>query len=334
MKLSVLVTFYNQREYVDRALNSILSQKTDYDYEILVGDDGSNDGTIGKLEEWQEKYPDKIKIYIMDRKEGVKYNSSFRASRNRINLLKKVKGNYFLYLDGDDYFCDDNKFQKQLDFLENDDKKIFSMCAHNVYSVDEKSGNKKVFLKNMKTNMNLKAKYYWKKYYFHPDSIVFRSEYIDKIKYEFVEDYFNDNIIVYSFLQFGDIYYMPDIMACYSQTGNGIWTRNSKFVGCLRNLMDMDIERKINSKFFGASLVRHFWDIKYFISNKSKQFDDSNKITFYLKQIKKDNLLITKNLYSYNSGKKGFKMKTYSLFFNSFIRYVVFNIKWVITRSR
>ena len=91
MKLSVLVTFYNQREYVDRALNSILSQKTDYDYEILVGDDGSNDGTIGKLEEWQEKYPDKIKIYIMDRKEGVKYNSSFRASRNRINLLKKVK---------------------------------------------------------------------------------------------------------------------------------------------------------------------------------------------------------------------------------------------------
>ena len=151
MKLSVLVTFYNQREYVDRALNSILSQKTDYDYEILVGDDGSNDGTIGKLEEWQEKYPDKIKIYIMDRKEGVKYNSSFRASRNRINLLKKVKGNYFLYLDGDDYFCDDNKFQKQLDFLENDDKKIFSMCAHNVYSVDEKSGNKKVFLKNMKT---------------------------------------------------------------------------------------------------------------------------------------------------------------------------------------
>ena len=125
MKLSVLVTFYNQKDYVDRALRSILLQNTDFEYEILVGDDGSTDGTLDKIKEWQAKYPNKISVYIMDRQEGKKYNSSFRASRNRINLLKYVKGKYFTYLDGDDYFCNNNKFQKQIAFLENDNEKRF-----------------------------------------------------------------------------------------------------------------------------------------------------------------------------------------------------------------
>lgn len=44
VKLSILVTFYNQEEYVDRAMNSIFSQKTNFDYEIIIGDDGSSDG--------------------------------------------------------------------------------------------------------------------------------------------------------------------------------------------------------------------------------------------------------------------------------------------------
>ena len=64
MKLSVLVTFYNQKDYVDRALRSILLQNTDFEYEILVGDDGSTDGTLDKIKEWQAKYPNKISVYL------------------------------------------------------------------------------------------------------------------------------------------------------------------------------------------------------------------------------------------------------------------------------
>ena len=54
-----------------------------------------------------------MEIYVMDREPGVKYNSSQRASRNRRNLLQYVKGEYFAYLDGDDFYIDDHKLQKQ-----------------------------------------------------------------------------------------------------------------------------------------------------------------------------------------------------------------------------
>ena len=129
MKLSVLVTFYNQKDYVDRALRSILLQNTDFEYEILVGDDGSTDGTLDKIKEWQAKYPNKISVYIMDRQEGKKYNSSFRASRNRINLLKYVKGKYFTYLDGDIIFAIIISFKSKLHFLKMIMKNDFR-CVH------------------------------------------------------------------------------------------------------------------------------------------------------------------------------------------------------------
>ena len=118
MKVSVLVTFYNQEDYVDEALQSIFDQKCDFDFEVLIGDDGSTDGTMAKLQEWKQKYPDRMEIYVMDRETGVKYNSSQRASRNRLNLLQYVKGEYFAYLDGDDFYIDDHKLQKQVEIMD------------------------------------------------------------------------------------------------------------------------------------------------------------------------------------------------------------------------
>ena len=58
MKVSVLVTFYNQEDYVDEALQSVFDQKCDFDFEVLIGDDGSTDGTMAKLQKWMQKYPD------------------------------------------------------------------------------------------------------------------------------------------------------------------------------------------------------------------------------------------------------------------------------------
>ena len=92
VKLSVLVTFYNQEEYVDRAMNGIFSQKTNFDYEIIIGDDGSSDGTHRKIEEWQEKYPGKIRLVVQPREPGKKYLSGERASNNRLSLLKYITG--------------------------------------------------------------------------------------------------------------------------------------------------------------------------------------------------------------------------------------------------
>ena len=68
--VSVLVTFYNQEKYVDRALKSIIDQKTDFGVKILVGDDGSSDGTCAKVNKWIDNYPRIITLYVMNREPG------------------------------------------------------------------------------------------------------------------------------------------------------------------------------------------------------------------------------------------------------------------------
>lgn len=188
MKVSVLVTFYNQEDYVDEALQSVFDQKCDFDFEVLIGDDGSTDGTMEKLQEWKQKYPDRMEIYVMDREPGVKYNSSQRASRNRLNLLQYVKGEYFAYLDGDDFYIDDHKLQKQVEIMDQPENAKYAVCAHNVYAYDEKTKENTPFL-NCNHTMKLKGTTYWGRFYFHPDSILMRSAYIKDIPMDVVADY-------------------------------------------------------------------------------------------------------------------------------------------------
>ena len=96
MKISFLVTYYNQKQYVAQSLESILAIRKPCEWEILVGDDGSSDGTQDVVREYIRRYPDNISLHIMPRDPAVKYAPVQRASANRINLLEKATG-YFLY---------------------------------------------------------------------------------------------------------------------------------------------------------------------------------------------------------------------------------------------
>ena len=110
-KLTVLITFYNQEAFVDRALESVFNQKTNFNLHVVIGDDGSSDKTVEKIRQWQAKYPGLIDIIIQPR-ENKKYLIGERASNNRLSLLKYVQGDYFIFLDGDDCYTDYYKFQK------------------------------------------------------------------------------------------------------------------------------------------------------------------------------------------------------------------------------
>ena len=102
---------YNQQDYIAKALESILSQVTDFDYEILVHDDASTDGTGSIVEELSEKYPGRIK-YI--RQSENKYSQGVRI----VELaLSYVSGDFIAYCEGDDFWADDDKLQKQYDYL-------------------------------------------------------------------------------------------------------------------------------------------------------------------------------------------------------------------------
>lgn len=125
--VSVIVITYNQSKYIRQALDSILMQKVNFKYEILVGDDASTDGTQEILQEYADKYPGLFKLVLR--------NENVGATKNAYDILIKASGNYLATLEGDDYWTDENKLQIQYDFMEHNQE--FVGCTHKFKIVDE-----------------------------------------------------------------------------------------------------------------------------------------------------------------------------------------------------
>lgn len=106
MKISFLVTYYQQERFVRDSLESILALKKPPEWEILIGDDGSSDGTVALAEAFRQKDPEHIRIFVMDRDPSRKYNPVERASMNRLNLIRHMTGDCYCLMDGDDFYSD------------------------------------------------------------------------------------------------------------------------------------------------------------------------------------------------------------------------------------
>lgn len=260
-KISVLITFFNQEKYVDQAMESVLNQSINVPYKIIVGDDGSSDHTVEKVEGWMEKFPNQIELIVQSRENEGKYIAGCRASRNRLSLLKHVETPYFIYLDGDDYWTDVDKLAVQYKIMENAENADCIACAHQIEMYNEENPNKvenipRFALKEKKFTLDE----YWEKYYFHTDTILFRSSVISRLPWEIIEDSFNDNLITFCFLQFGKMYYLPKCMAAYRQNSNGIWAGEKLVTNIFRNIISYDLEMKINCKMKRTIRIRHIVD--------------------------------------------------------------------------
>lgn len=127
--VSVLMLTYNHEKYVRQALDSILMQEVNFEYEILISDDCSNDNTREILTEYKKLYPKIIKLFFNPFNIG--------ATRNASKVLKAARGNYIAACEGDDYWTHKHKLQIQVDFLEKN--KQFVGCTHLFTVVDENS---------------------------------------------------------------------------------------------------------------------------------------------------------------------------------------------------
>lgn len=268
-KVSVLITFYNQEKYVDDCLESVFSQKTSFPFKVIIGDDGSTDGTIDKILEWQNRYPERLSYIVMPREVGKRYVGGTRASQNRLTLLDKVDTKYFQYLDGDDYWTDENKLQIGYDILEKEENRECVGCAHAIIRFHEDDPAKSKCLPGPEVKEGkYEIKKYWKDMYFHTDTILFRSENIAKLPRNILADSFNDNLITYSFMQFGSMYYIDKVMAAYRQNDNGIWAGEKRTVSVIREIILYDLECKINSSLQSVCMHRHLSNFVYVHNNR------------------------------------------------------------------
>lgn len=124
MKLSVSIVVFNQEGFIAQCLDGVLAQQTDFDFEIIVGDDASTDGTRAILEAYRARHPDKIKLLLPEK------NYGDRGLSNFMSTVDASTGDYIAFLDGDDYWTAPDKLQRQVEFLDRHPE--CALCAHRV----------------------------------------------------------------------------------------------------------------------------------------------------------------------------------------------------------
>ncbi|WP_289021522.1 glycosyltransferase family 2 protein [uncultured Salegentibacter sp.] len=126
--VSVLVQTYNHEAYIEQCLNAILDQKTKFEFEILLGEDNSTDTTRKICIEYAQKYPKKIRLFLHHPDNKIRVMNLVTGNYNAFYNLYSARGKYIAFCEGDDYWTDPFKLQKQIDFL--DSNKDFVLSYH------------------------------------------------------------------------------------------------------------------------------------------------------------------------------------------------------------
>lgn len=127
MLVSVFMLTYNQEQFIAQTIESILKQKTSFNYQLVIGEDCSTDSTRSICETYALQFPDKIKLLpFLEKNIGL--------IANYMRTIKECDGKYIAICDGDDYWIDEYKLQKQVDFLENNpDYSIVHTAVNRLY---------------------------------------------------------------------------------------------------------------------------------------------------------------------------------------------------------
>lgn len=266
-----MITSYNLNDYIDESISSVVNQEMPCDWELLIGDDGSNDGTIEKLKKWQERYPENIRYYVNERpKTTVK--DGYRAAKNRASLLEKAAGDYLIYLDGDDCWLGTEKLKTQFAILEDPANADCSCCAHNIQAYVIPENRKYSWEDEGMPAQKMSVEQYWSYYYFHTNTLLFRKECKNMLLESLYRNHLNDNLITFIVLQYGKVYYLDKVWARYNMTGSGLWTGHSNIYGWFRNITLYDLELAIAPKLKSLIFRKHCWEI-YLLLKEYKPTD-------------------------------------------------------------
>lgn len=218
--VAIKCAVYNHEPYLRQCLDGFVMQKTNFAFEVIVHDDASTDGSATIIREYAEKYPDIIKpIYETENQYSKKDGSLGRIMDAAIHPNVK----YIAMCEGDDYWIDPYKLQKQLDFLES--HLDYSLCCHETYQYRQKTGEMfYVPIKGLKEGFSFDLSYYVTGVWIIQTLTLFyrRSAYYPDV----YNSYQNrmDATLFYHLLTHGKGYLMPDIMSVYRIHSSGAYS--------------------------------------------------------------------------------------------------------------
>lgn len=215
--LSIVCPTYNHERFIAQTLDGFVMQKTRFRFEIIVHDDASTDGTAARVKQYEAKYPDLFSnIYQTENQFSKEISNVMR------NIMSAARGKYIALCEGDDYWTDAYKLEKQVSFLEQNPD--FIATFHNVSTIDDSNRFvENVYLESRKSDMtidDLGAGDYLK-----TCSLVFRNE--TNILAPVLENQIplEDTSIGFCLLTNGrKAHYFREIMAVYRMHAGGMWS--------------------------------------------------------------------------------------------------------------
>ena len=206
--VSVCMITYNHENFIREAIEGVLMQKTDFPIELIIGEDCSTDNTRKIVVEYANKYPNIIRLLLPD------YNLGMM--KNFVETLDAANGKYIALCEGDDYWTDPYKLQKQVDFLEANEE--FVMCGHQSTQLFSGKNTEIGYLNTFKGGAFMPINI-WEEWMIATASLVFRTDIINCSKYRYYASHRDmlqgDIILLLSAFEFGKVYAMPDTMSVY-----------------------------------------------------------------------------------------------------------------------
>lgn len=273
--VSICCITYNHEKFIADAIDSFLMQRTNFDYEILVHDDASTDKTADIIRSYEKKYPNIIKpIYQTENQ----YSKGVHVTKINVD---RAKGKYIAFCEGDDYWTDPFKLQKQVNFMEQHPE--CSLCVHAGYVV---SAAKKEIIRHSRP-------YKENKFYsadeiiefggglFLSNSMLYRKKFDEIRPAFFLNAPVGDYPLAINLALQGDIYYMDEMMSAYRVGDVGSWTstnfstidKKKKHFGDITKMLD-ELNEYSHCKYKDA-ITRTKKRIHFFLLIEQEKFKEA-----------------------------------------------------------
>lgn len=277
--LSVCMITYNHELYISQAIEGVMMQQTSFLIELIIGEDCSTDNTRKICQEYKAKFPEKIRLLFPVKNSG--------ASANFMNTFQACSGKYIALCEGDDYWIDPCKLQKQVDFLEANTE--YSLCSHRLHCYIQNSHDFKndwmgELFRNNQNYVDIDIDTFFNVWVTQTVTIVFKKESYDLTDYKKFS-YYRDIHLFYNILQKGKGRVFNFYGAVYRAHDQGIWSKTSALSKQRLNLItSRELFNNYNTSFLEKA---YYGTLRGYISSSIKKGNTISEFDLLLKEVKK-----------------------------------------------
>jgi len=248
-RISVCMLSYNHEKFIVQAVESALAQHGEFDLQIVIGDDASKDATPILLQQLQSRFPGQIKLRLNAANVGMMQNMQ--------STLAECTGDFIAMLEGDDYWTDPGKLEKQLAVMQaHPDAAI---CFHPVQILENDSFVPDRFTKEVPAITSITDLSQGN--YMHTCSVMYRAGLVEGLPASIANSTVGDYFLHMLYAQHGSIHKLPDVMAVYRVHSGGVWSSHKdidkkvlQYLSCMIGCFDEQVNATMIKRYNGIAV--------------------------------------------------------------------------------